>query len=211
MHHPRLGWLHRSWATHWASMGTSATQWHHHSTFLNKNRCFGESDYNFVCLCKHCQHCHVFLKAELGVSKTWTTSTPKTASTQRFLTLLFCHFSHCVTAGQPSSGVGEHHEELRSQPPWEPIGWSTRACGSSICQHCSTQVWVCMWFPLGPCRISLLLCKCRQRDSHPRPCPWCRSLDPLPCKPNLLLKAKSRSLQDWPTHPDEIASLEWES
>lgn len=114
MHHPRLGWLHRSWATHWASMGTSATQWHHHNTFLNKNRCFGESDYNFVCLCKHCQHCqhcHVFLKAELGVSKTW--STPKTASTQRFLTLLFCHFSHCC--GQPSSGVGEHHE-LRSQP-----------------------------------------------------------------------------------------------
>ena len=98
-----------------------------------------------------------------------------------------------------------------SHVPWEPIGWSTRAYGSSICQHCSTQVWVCMWFPLGPCRISLLLCKCRQRDSHPRPCPWCRSLDPLPCKPNLPLKAKSRSLQDWPTHPDEIASLEWES
>ena len=92
---PPLGWLQRSWGTHWASMGTSAKQSHHHSTFLNQNRCFGESDYDFVCSCKHCQHCHVFLKAKLGVSRIQTWSTLNTASTQRFLSFL-SHFTALV-------------------------------------------------------------------------------------------------------------------
>ncbi len=196
--------------THWASMGTSTIA-ETTATFRKQKSvvwCFGD----FFFLIMQALPCG-FQKAKLF----WYPNINSHSINSAVPAVPFCHTSALLWPALIWSWCTFHIAQLSQDDinldisvPWEPIGWSTRACGSSIRQHCSSQAWVCMWFPLGPCRICLLLCKCRQRDNHPRPCPWYRSLDPLPCKLNLPLKAKSRSLQDWPTHPDEIASLEWE-